>query len=65
MFQIHTSRMTLADDVNLENFEKKKKSKEFVMILRPYVQRRLLAFRERRMKVKFCVLQNLQISCKN
>ncbi|VVA15900.1 PREDICTED: 26S [Prunus dulcis] len=51
IFQIHTSRMTLADDVNLEEFVMTKDEFSGSDITAICTEAGLLAFRERRMKV--------------
>ncbi|KAJ0053336.1 hypothetical protein Pint_01609 [Pistacia integerrima] len=51
IFQIHTSRMTLADDVNLEEFVMTKDELSGADIKAICTEAGLLALRERRMKV--------------
>uniref|UniRef100_A0A2N9H6E7 AAA ATPase AAA+ lid domain-containing protein n=1 Tax=Fagus sylvatica TaxID=28930 RepID=A0A2N9H6E7_FAGSY len=51
IFQIHTSRMTLADDVNLEEFVMTKDEFSGAYIKAICTEAGLLALRERRMKV--------------
>ena len=54
--QIHTSRMTLADDVNLEEFVMTKYEFSRADIKAICTEAGLLALRERRMKVKIFLL---------
>ena len=54
--QIHTSRMTLADDVNLEEFVMTKDEFSGADIKAICTEAGLLALRERRMKVKIFLL---------
>jgi hypothetical protein len=59
--QIHTSRMTMADDVNLEEFVMTKDEFSGADIKAICTEAGLLALRERRMKVNFLfVFCNLQ-----
>ena len=51
IFQIHTGRMTLADDVNLEEFVMAKDELSGADIKAVCTEAGLLALRERRMKV--------------
>ncbi len=51
--QIHTSRMTLSDDVNLEEFVMTKDEFSGADIKAICTEAGLLALRERRMKVSF------------
>ncbi|CAH9071019.1 unnamed protein product [Cuscuta europaea] len=51
IFQIHTARMTLADDVNLEEFVMTKDAFSGADIKAICTEAALLALRERRMKV--------------
>ncbi len=51
--QIHTSRMTLADDVNLEEFVMTKDELSGADIKAICTEAGLLALRERRMKVNY------------
>jgi SpoVK/Ycf46/Vps4 family AAA+-type ATPase len=52
--QIHTSKMTLADDVNLEEFIMSKDEFSGADIKAICTEAGLLALRERRMKVRHC-----------
>lgn len=52
LFQIHTSRMTLSDDVNLEEFVMTKDEFSGADIKAICTEAGLLALRERRMKVR-------------
>lgn len=52
--KIHTSRMTLADDVNLEEFVMTKDEFSGADIKAICTEAGLLALRERRMKVRIC-----------
>lgn len=54
LLQIHTSRMTLADDVNLEEFVMTKDEFSGADIKAICTEAGLLALRERRMKVNIC-----------
>ncbi|RVW29866.1 26S proteasome regulatory subunit 4-like [Vitis vinifera] len=56
IFQIHTSRMTLADDVNLEEFVMTKDEFSGADIKAICTEAGLLALRERRMKVRLALL---------
>ena len=57
--QIHTSRMTMADDVNLEEFVMTKDEFSGADIKAICTEAGLLALRERRMKVTQCFLLSL------
>ena len=57
--QIHTSRMTLADDVNSEEFVMTKDEFSGADIKAICTEAGLLALRERRMKVTQCFLLSL------
>ena len=56
--QIHTSRMTLADDVNLEEFVMTKDEFSGADIKAICTEAGLLALRERRMKVRDASVSN-------
>uniref|UniRef100_A0A803PGD6 AAA+ ATPase domain-containing protein n=1 Tax=Cannabis sativa TaxID=3483 RepID=A0A803PGD6_CANSA len=60
IFQIHTSRMTLADDVNLEEFVMTKDEFSGADIKAICTEAGLLALRERRMKLFTYLLQETQ-----
>jgi SpoVK/Ycf46/Vps4 family AAA+-type ATPase len=59
IFNIHVSRMSLADDVNLEEFVMSKDELSGADIKAMCTEAGLLALRERRMKVR-CVVQSTQ-----
>lgn len=62
--QIHTSRMTLADDVNLEEFVMTKDEFSGADIKAICTEAGLLALRERRMKVTFHCHILLMTTCR-
>nr|XP_018628489.1 26S proteasome regulatory subunit 4 homolog [Nicotiana tomentosiformis] len=60
IFQIHTSRMTLADDVNLEEFVMTKDEFSGADIKAICTGAGLLSLRERRMKVITCLYESIE-----